>query len=54
MRAEAYVTLAKNAGAKGDWKSAVAYATVVTSLFDDAEFCAEAKKIIDAHPEAKE
>ena len=54
VRAEAYVTLAKNAGAKGDWKSAVAYATVVTSLFDDAEFCAEAKKIIDAHPEAKE
>ena len=53
VRAEAYVTLAKNAGAKGDWKSAVAYATVVTSLFDDAEFCAEAKKIIDAHPEAK-
>ena len=54
VRAEAYVTLAKNAGAKGDWKSAVAYATVVASLFDDAEFCAEAKKIIDAHPEAKE
>ena len=53
-RAEAYVTLAKNAGAKGDWKSAVAYATVVTSLFDDAEFGAEAKKIIDEHPEAKE
>ena len=54
VRAEAYVTLAKNAGAKGDWKTAVAYATVVTSLFDDAEFCAEAKKIIDGHPEAKE
>ena len=54
VRAEAYVTLAKNAGAKGDWKSAVAYATVVVSLFDDAELCAEAKKIIDAHPEAKE
>ena len=53
-RAEAYVTLAKNAGAKGDWKSACAYATVVTSLFGDAEFCAEAKKILDAHPEAKE
>ena len=54
VRAEAYVTLAKNAGAKGDWKSAVAYATVVTSLFEDAEFCAEAQKIIEAHPEAKE
>ena len=53
-RAEAYLALAKNAGAKGDWKSAVAYATVVTSLFDDAAFCAEAKKIIDGHPEAKE
>ena len=53
-RAEAYVLLAKNAGARGDWKSAVAYATVVTSLFDDAAFCAEAKKIIDGHPEAKE
>ena len=54
VRAEAYVLLAKNAGAKGDWKSAVAYATVVTSLFDDEALCAEAKKIIEAHPEAKE
>ena len=54
VRAEAYVLLAKNAGAKGDWKSAVAYATVVTSLFDDEKLCAEAKKIIEAHPEAKE
>ena len=54
VRAEAYILLAKNAGAKGDWKTAVAYATVVTSLFDDAALCAEAKKIIDAHPEAKE
>ena len=53
-RAEAYVALAKNSGAKGDWKSAVAYATVVVSLFDDAEFCAEAKKIIEEHPEARE
>ena len=53
-RAEAYVLLARNAGAKGDWKSAVAYATVVTSLFDDAELCGEAKKIIAEHPEAKE
>ena len=54
VRAEAYVLLAKNAGAKGDWKSAVAYATVVTSLFDDEALCAEAKKIIEEHPEAKE
>lgn len=53
-RAEAYVLLAKNAAAKGDVKSSVAYATVVVSLFDDAELCAEAKKIIDAHPEARE
>ena len=53
-RAEAYVTLAKNAGAKGDWKSACAYATVVTSLFDDAELVGEAKKILEAHPEARE
>ena len=53
VRAEAYVTLAKNAGARGDWKSAVAYATVVTSLFDDTAFCAEAKKIIAEHPEAR-
>ena len=52
-RAEAYVTLAQNAGAKNDWKTAVAYATVVTSLFDDAALCAEAKKIIEAHSEAK-
>ena len=54
VRAEAYVLLAKNAGAKGDWTSAVAYATVVTSLFDDEKLCAEAKKIIEEHPEAKE
>lgn len=54
VRAEAYLLLAQNAGMKGDWKTAVAYATVVTSLFDDAGLCAEAKKIIEAHPEAKE
>ena len=54
VRAEAYVLLAKNAGAKGDWKSAVAYATVVASLFDDEKLCAEAKKIIEEHPEARE
>ena len=53
-RAEAFVTLAKNAGAKGDWKSAVAYASVVMSLFDDAELRAEAQRIIAEHPEAKE
>ena len=54
-RAEAYAMLAKNAGAKGDWKSAVAYATVVLSLFDQSEFRAEAQKIVDEHAaEAKE
>ena len=51
VRAEAYVLLAKNAGAKGDWKSAVAYATVVTSVFDEAaDLCTEAKAIIDSSP----
>ena len=54
VRGEAYLLLAKNAGAKGDWKSAVAYATVVSSLFEDAALCAEAKKIIEEHPEARE
>ena len=53
-RAEAYLTLAENAGGKGDWKTAVSYATVVTSLFDDAASVAAAKKIIEAHPEEKE
>ncbi len=52
-RAEAYVTLAKNADAKGDWASACAYATVVTSLFDDEKFCAEARKILADHPEVR-
>jgi len=50
-RAEAYVALAKSAEGRGDAKSAVAYATVVTSLFDDERLCAEAKKIMDAHKE---
>ena len=53
-RAEAYLLLAKNAGAQGDWKSACAYATVVTSLFDDAALCAEAKKILEEHAQEKE
>ena len=51
-RAEAYVAMARNAEGKGDVATAVKYATVVTSLFSDAELCAEAKKILDAHPEA--
>ena len=51
-RAEAYVALAKNAAAKGDVETARKYATVVTALFADEELCAEAKKILDEHPEA--
>lgn len=53
-RADAYVMLAKNAGARGDWQSARAYATVVTSLFGDGAAVAEAKRILDEHPEGKE
>ena len=53
-RGEAYVTLARNAETRGDVKAAVAYATVVTSLFSDEDLLAAAKKIIEAHPEAKE
>ena len=50
-RAEAYVTLARNAESSGDVKNAVGYATCVVSLFDDEEMCAEAKRILAAHPE---
>ena len=53
-RGAAYLALAENAEAKGDAKSAVAYATVVTSLFDDAALVGAAKKILEEHPEAKE
>ena len=50
-RAEAYVTLARNSESSGDAKSAVVYATAVVSLFDDDELCAEARRILEAHPE---
>ena len=50
-RAEAYLWLARNCEAKGDAYGACAYATVVATLFDDRNLAAEAKKIIDAHPE---
>lgn len=50
-RAEAYTALAKNSEAKGDKETAVAYATVVTSLFDDAEFCREANEILKKYGE---
>ena len=53
-RADAYLTLAQVSGAKGDWKSAVSYATVITSLFEGTASCAEARKIIEAHPEARD
>ena len=51
-RAEAYVALARNAELSGDVQSACAYATVVVSLFDDEALCAEARRILAAHPEA--
>ena len=50
-RAEAYVWLAKNCEAMTDYRGAVAYATIVVSLFDDRAAAAEAKKILEAHPE---
>ena len=53
-RAEAYLTLAKNAQAKGDGRSARAYATVVTSLFSDPALLAEAQKILSRHAEDDE
>ena len=51
-RAEAYLTLAKNAEQRGDVQSACSYASVVVSLFDDKDLCGEAKRILAAHPEA--
>ena len=54
VRAEAYETLAENAGRRGDWKSARAYATVVVSLFGDGEPVERAKKLLADHPEAQE
>jgi TolA-binding protein len=50
-RAEAYVALARNAEAAGDGETARKYATVVASLFSDAELCAEAERILAANPE---
>ena len=49
---DVFFDYAKSAEERGDAKSAVAYATVVTSLFDDDELCAEARKIIEAHKDA--
>ena len=50
-RAEAYLWLAKNCEAMTDYRGAVAYATIVVTLFDDRAAAAEAQKILDAHPE---
>lgn len=50
-RAQGYLWLARNSAAAGDVRGACAYATVVVTLFDDAALMAEAKKILDAHPE---
>lgn len=50
-RAKAYLWLAKNSEAMTDFRSACAYATVVTTLFDDAALASEAGKILKAHPE---
>ncbi len=47
-RGRAYLALAENAQAAGDRKKAISYATVVTSLFDDATLTAEANKILKA------
>lgn len=50
-RARAYLWLARNCEAMTDYRGACAYATVVATLFDDAGLAAEARKILDAHPE---
>ena len=50
-RGLAYLTLATNSEARKDYRSACAYATVVTSLFDDAKLCAEAEALLKRHPE---
>lgn len=46
-RAKAYLYLAKNCQAAQDFRGAKDYATVVTTLFNDPETVAEAKKILD-------
>lgn len=54
VRAQAYVALAENARAAGDAKSARGYATVVATLFDDAEALKAAEAVINSLPEDKE
>lgn len=53
-RGSAYLALAANSEAKKDFRTACAYATVVTSLFDDPDLVSAAKKILAAHPEEAE
>ncbi|MBO7482537.1 MAG: tetratricopeptide repeat protein [Kiritimatiellae bacterium] len=53
-RAKAYLWLAKNSESMTDYRGACAYATVVMTLFDDAELADEARKIVEAHPEEVE
>jgi len=50
-RGSAYLALANNSEAKKDYRTACAYATVVTSLFDDEKLCAAAREILKRHPE---
>lgn len=53
-RGEAYVQLAENALAKGDAKSACAYATVVTALYADTNLVKRAERVIRAGAETGE
>lgn len=54
VRGVAYLALAKNSESKKDFRTACAYATVVTSLFDDEKLCSEAREILNRHPEENE
>ena len=45
-RAEAYLALARNARAKGDFKAARGYATVVVTLFGETPFAKDAEAIL--------
>ncbi len=51
-RAEAYLALAENAEASGDFRAACGYATAVVALFQDSALAARAERILKAHPEA--
>jgi len=52
LRAKAYLWLARNCESMTDYRNACAYATVVLTLFDDEALSEEARKIVNAHPEA--